>query len=130
MPVQNHFCKKFGLAVGLAASFAVSPHIFAAENSPVKLATFGKGQNQYYGGNRPPLLPSAFVKLPVGSIRPEGWLRQQLMLMADGFTGHLPEISKWCKFEGSAWTSPTGEGQFGWEEMPYWLKGFVDLGYV
>jgi DUF1680 family protein len=44
--------------------------------------------------------------------------------------GRLQEISKWCKFEGSAWTDPRGKGHSGWEEMPYWLKGYGDLGYV
>lgn len=89
-----------------------------------------KGKNDFYVGNRVPLLPSPLIKLPIGSIRPEGWVRHQLELMADGFTGRLPELSQWCKFEGSAWASAKGEGQFGWEEMPYWLKGFADLGYV
>ena len=28
------------------------------------------------------------------------------------------------------WLSPTGAGEHGWEEVPYWLKGFGDLGYV
>ena len=45
-------------------------------------------------------------------------------------TGRLPEISKWCKFEGNAWASPEGQGHSGWEELPYWLKGYGDLGYV
>ncbi|MBI3923008.1 MAG: glycoside hydrolase family 127 protein, partial [Armatimonadetes bacterium] len=88
------------------------------------------GGNRYYITNREPLLPSPLLKLPIGSVRPEGWLRHQLVLMSDGMTGHLAEISPWCKFEGSAWASPTGEGDRGWEEMPYWLKGFADLGYL
>ncbi|MFQ6098325.1 MAG: beta-L-arabinofuranosidase domain-containing protein, partial [Armatimonadota bacterium] len=86
--------------------------------------------NDFYVSNRPPLTPSPLIKLPIGSIRPKGWLRHQLRLMADGMTGHLPELSKWCKAEGSAWMSPDGRGDFGWEELPYWLKGFGDLGYV
>jgi len=45
-------------------------------------------------------------------------------------TGHLQELSKWCKFEGNAWASPEGEGHSAWEELPYWLKGYGDLGYV
>ncbi len=88
------------------------------------------GGNAYYAGNRAPLLPSPLIKLPVGSVRPEGWVRRQLELMADGFTGHLPELSEFCKIEGNAWVSPAGEGEHAWEEVPYWLKGFVDLGYV
>jgi hypothetical protein len=63
-------------------------------------------------------------------VQAEGWLRRQLELMANGFTGHLDEVSKFCKFDGNAWTSRKGEGGFGWEEVPYWLKGFVDLGYL
>jgi DUF1680 family protein len=88
------------------------------------------GANDFYVGNRPPLSPSPFIKLPVGAVRPEGWLRGQLDLMAQGFSGRLPEISKWCKFDGSAWASPKGEGEFGWEELPYWLRGFTSLAYV
>jgi len=53
-----------------------------------------------------------------------------LELEADGMVGHLPELSKWCKAEGNAWLSPEGQGHSGWEELPYWLKGFGDLGYV
>jgi len=86
--------------------------------------------NSYYVSNRPPLAPSPFVKLPIGSITPKGWLRNILELEADGMTGHLPELSKWCKSEGNAWLSAEGEGHSGWEELPYWLKGYGDLGYV
>ena len=86
--------------------------------------------NRYYAGNRAPLLPSPLIKLPTGSIRPEGWLRHQLELMAEGFTGRLTEISPWCRWEGSAWAHPKGEGERGWEELPYWLKGFTSLGYI
>lgn len=86
--------------------------------------------NRYYVGNRAPLLPSPLIKLPTGSVRPEGWLRHQLERMADGFTGHLTEISPWCRFENSAWAHPKGEGENGWEELPYWLKGFTSLAYV
>ncbi len=86
--------------------------------------------NPWYTGNREPLLPSPLIKLPIGSIQPQGWLRRQLELEAQGMTGRLPEISKWCKFEGNAWADPQGQGHSGWEELPYWLKGYGDLGYV
>ena len=84
----------------------------------------------HYTANRRPLVPSGLIKLPIGSITPKGWLRHQLQLEANGMTGRLPEISKWCKFEGNAWADPNGEGHSGWEELPYWLKGYGDLGYV
>ncbi len=87
------------------------------------------GQSRFYTGNRAPLAPSPLIKLPIGSIRPEGWLRTQLQLEADGYSGRLSEISKFCKYDGSAWVTP-GSTEHGWEEAPYWLKGFTDLGYV
>ena len=87
-------------------------------------------QNPFYTHNREPLLPSAFMKLPIGAITPGSWLRHQLELEAQGMIGHLEEISRWCKFEDNAWTDPKGEGHSGWEELPYWLKGYGDLGYV
>jgi len=86
--------------------------------------------NQFYPGNRAPLQPSPFVKLPIGNIRPEGWLRGQLELARDGMIGRLQEISPWLDFSKSSWANREGTGRFGWEEMPYWLKGYGDLGYV
>ncbi|HUW19530.1 MAG TPA: beta-L-arabinofuranosidase domain-containing protein [Sedimentisphaerales bacterium] len=86
--------------------------------------------NSFYVSNRPPLEPSPLIKLPIGSIKAKGWLRRQLELETEGTIGHLTELSKWCKAEGNAWLSPEGEGHSGWEELPYWLKGFGDLGYV
>jgi len=87
-------------------------------------------KNDFYVGNRPPLMPSPFMKLPIGAIQPHGWLHRQLELESDGFTGNLLEISQFLKKENNAWLSPKGEGHSGWEEVPYWLKGFGDLGYV
>lgn len=86
--------------------------------------------SRLYPGNREPLTPSPFVKLPIGSITPAGWLRHMLELERDGMVGHLAEISPWLDFAQSSWSDPQGRGKFGWEEMPYWLKGYGDLGYV
>jgi hypothetical protein len=88
------------------------------------------GLNKWYGGNRAPLAPCPLAKLPIGAIEPRGWLRGQLELMRDGMTGHLEEVSHWVKPDGNAWLSKEGKGENGWEELPYWLKGVGDLGYV
>ena len=89
-----------------------------------------EASNEFYIGNRPPLTPSPFIKLPIGTIKPQGWVRRQLELEADGFTGHLLEISGFLKKEDNAWLSPEGKGHSPWEEVPYWLKGFGDVGYI
>ena len=83
-----------------------------------------------YPCDRAPLAPSAFVKLPIGSITPKGWLRHQLELQSNGMDGNLEQLSPWLDFSKSSWTDPQGRGRYGWEEFPYWIKGYGDLGYV
>ena len=58
--------------------------------------------NVNYVGNHLPLKPMNFIKLPVGSIQPEGWLKKYLELQKDGLTGHLNEISAWLGKENNA----------------------------
>lgn len=86
--------------------------------------------NRHYATQRPPLQTTPLIKLPVGAVRPQGWLRRQLELQSAGFHGHLGEISGFLKKENNAWLSPTGEGDHGWEEVPYWLKGYADCAYL
>ena len=84
--------------------------------------------NVNYIGNRKPLQPLHFIKLPVTAVKPEGWLKKYLELQRDGLTGHLGEISAWLNKKDNAWLN-TG-GQNGWEEVPYWLKGYGNLAYI
>ena len=78
-----------------------------------------------YSANRPPLAPSALVRQPMGAVKPAGWLKQQLVLQGAGFHGHLTEISSFLKKDNNSWLSPNGVGERGWEEVPYWLKGYL-----
>jgi hypothetical protein len=104
--------------------------MIAADQITVRDSPPVSGTNIFYVSNRTPLAPNSFVKLPIGSITPRGWLRHQLELERDGMIGRLKEISPWLDFQKSAWASKEGKGERGWEEMPYWLKGYGDLGYV
>ncbi|MDR1938694.1 MAG: hypothetical protein LBQ73_09410, partial [Tannerellaceae bacterium] len=74
--------------------------------------------NAYYGGNRTPLQPLNFIKLPVGDVQPDGWLKEYLVRACNGLTGQLPRISSWLQKENNAWLSPEGKGDHGWEEVP------------
>jgi len=86
--------------------------------------------NPYYVGNKAPLKPVHFMKLPVGSIEPGGWVKKYLELQRDGLTGHLGEISAWLEKKDNAWLDKEGKGGHGWEEVPYWLKGYGDMAYI
>lgn len=88
------------------------------------------GKNTHYVNQRDPLAPSPFQKLPTGSIKAGGWLKTQLELQRDGFSGRLPELSRFLSPENNAWLGATTNPKAGWEEVPYWLRGQVSLAYV
>ena len=87
-------------------------------------------RNSHYVSNRAPLMPSMFIKLPVGAVKPEGWLKVYMDRQRNGLTGHLGEISAWLQKTDNAWLSKDGKGAWGWEEVPYWLKGYANIGYI
>jgi DUF1680 family protein len=67
-----------------------------------------------------------YQELPLGSIKPKGWLLNQLQIMSKGSTGHLDEVhAKIANDNG--WLGGKGDG---WEETPYWLDGAVPLAYL
>lgn len=84
--------------------------------------------NINYIQNRAPLLKESFIKLPVGGVKPSGWLLKHLELQKDGLNGQLGEISAWLDKENNAWLG-TGT-EYGWEEVPYWLKGYGNMAYI
>ncbi len=76
--------------------------------------------------NREPLQPAALLALPVGAVRPKGWLRDQLTVQANGLTGHLDEFWADVGLE-CGWLGGPGDQ---WERAPYYLDGLLPLAYI
>ncbi len=81
--------------------------------------------NKFYPVNKPPLKQTAFVKLPLGTVKPAGWLKNQLIAQSRGLTGHLDEF--WPDIKNSAWKGGSGEA---WERGPYYLDGLIPLAFL
>ena len=99
-------------------------------------------------GPPPAPLPAAPAvrRLPTGSTTPRGWLLRQLVIQAEGLSGHLTKF--WPKVANSAWFGGTApfyiannscgdapcpkannisQTDLLHQEAPYWLNGFVPL---
>ena len=119
-----NFCAAFAIHIGGAAATAGPTEVTVVDRPSTAPA------NTQYVGNRDPLLSSTMLRLPPGAVRPQGWLGKMLRLQADGFHGRLEELSKYLRKDGNAWLARDGKGEFGWEEVPYWLKGYLNCAYV
>ncbi len=80
-----------------------------------------------YVQNLAPLKESPYLELPLGSIKPESWLKEQLVRMAEGMTGNLDEIYPEVVGPRNGWLGGDGDG---WERGPYWIDGLLPLAYI
>jgi hypothetical protein len=72
------------------------------------------------------LARAAFAPLPLGSVKPRGWLRDQLQIQADGLSGHIEEV--WPDLgPDNGWRGGRGES---WERGPYYLDGLIPMAFL
>src|SRR5579862_2386545 len=117
---RRRFLNQLGLASLLGPGFVRG--LFASEKTTPSPSAAAKG----IVTNRAPLAPNAFYFLPLGSIRPQGWLKNQLEIQANGLGGHLDET--WADVgPNSGWLGGKGES---WERGPYFLDGLIPLAWT
>lgn len=80
-----------------------------------------------YPNNRAPLAHKGYMELPLGTIRAEGWMKDQLLRARDGMTGHLDSIYPSVMGPDNAWLGGDGDA---WERGPYWIDGLLPLAYI
>ncbi len=120
------------LALAIIGAGAVSPtRIANAQDIKTAAAVMETVKATRSGGlyapERAPLQPSPFQKLPPGAVTAGGWLKIQLDNEAEGLTGRMTETSHFLDIHNTGWTDPA---KGGFEEVGYWLRGFVDLAFV
>lgn len=67
-----------------------------------------------------------YTKLPLGEVRPKGWLLDQLLAQEEGLSGNVMELFKDLSLE-SSWLGGKGEC---WERGPYYLDGLMPLAFL
>jgi len=82
---------------------------------------------QNYLNNRAPLKSKPYMELPLGSIKPDGWLREMLIRQKNGATGQLEQLYPAVMGARNGWLGGDGDQ---WERGPYWIDGLLPLAYL
>ncbi|KAH7312367.1 hypothetical protein B0I35DRAFT_376750 [Stachybotrys elegans] len=74
------------------------------------------------------LAPFKYKSLPLGSIKPSGWLRQQIRRSGDGLGGHLYDFYRFVR--RSSWLGGTAEYSDLAESATYWFNYIVPMAWA
>lgn len=114
--------------IALAAMALSAGNCLYAQNAVTVVDRPVTSVSNNYTNFREPLKQVPLLKLPVGKVQPKGWLRKYLELQKEGLNGKLGTISAWLDKNNNQWLSYSGD--HGWEEVPYWLRGYCSLAYI
>lgn len=71
------------------------------------------------------LINRKFKSLPLGTVKPSGYLKTQMLLQAKNLTGNMELYDEFGS--NSGWLGGSGES---WERGPYYVRGLVALAYA
>ena len=69
----------------------------------------------------------AYEELQLGSISPQGWLRENLELQRENISKNLDETYPQVMGPRNGWLGGDGDQ---WERGPYWIDGLLPLAYI
>ncbi|MGG7665677.1 beta-L-arabinofuranosidase domain-containing protein [Dyadobacter sp. BHUBP1] len=99
--------------------FAVLLATLQTTAQPTKEATYTQA--------KAPLRPNPYSELPLGAIKPQGWLKEMLVRQKNGSTGKLDELYPLVMGKRNGWLGGDGDQ---WERGPYWIDGLLPLAYI
>jgi DUF1680 family protein len=70
---------------------------------------------------------NTYQELPLGAIKPKGWLREMLLSQKTGSTGKMDELYPSVMGKRNGWLGGDGDQ---WERGPYWVDGLLPLAYI
>lgn len=80
-----------------------------------------------YPNNRFPLVQKPYMELPLGSIKPRGWVKEMLMRQKNGATSRMDILYPEVMGPRNGWLGGDGDQ---WERGPYWIDGLLPLAYI
>lgn len=89
----------------------------------------GSGMREYsqYPNNRAPLISKPYIELPLGSIKPRGWLLEMIERQRAGMTSQMDVLYPEVMGPRNGWLGGDGDQ---WERGPYWIDGLLPLAYI
>ena len=90
-------------------------------------AITASAQNANYTAAKAPLRQNPYIELPLGAIKPQGWLKEMLVRQKTGSTGNLDKLYPLVMNNRNGWLGGDGDQ---WERGPYWLDGLLPLAYI
>lgn len=101
--------------------------ILTAGTLTISLDTAISQTRSNYQNNRAPLKSKPYIELPLGAIKPDGWLKEMLLRQKNGSTGQLDKLYPKVMGERNGWLGGDGDQ---WERGPYWIDGLLPLAYI